>query len=82
LPLGEELSTQTAANSLGPLAAGVLEYEAHTLSFHYTGTHPRVLLKNLLDYQTRSGRAVNPLSTSRANRGNSGEYNKFDIAPP
>jgi excisionase family DNA binding protein len=52
LPLMEELSTQAAADLLGVSRQFfVRECEAHKLPFHYTGTHRRVLLKDLLDYK-------------------------------
>jgi excisionase family DNA binding protein len=54
LPLTEELSTQAAADLLGVSRQFfVRECEAHKLPFHYTGTHRRVLLKDLLDYKKR-----------------------------
>lgn len=52
LPLIEEMSTQAAADLLGVSRQFfVRECEAHKLPFHYTGTHRRVLLKDLLDYK-------------------------------
>lgn len=54
LPLTEELSTQAAADLLGVSRQFfVRECEAHKVPFHCTGTHRRVLLKDLLDYQKR-----------------------------
>lgn len=54
MPLMEELSTQAAADLLGVSRQFfVRECEAHKLPFHYTGTHRRVLLKDLLDYKKR-----------------------------
>lgn len=58
MPLTEELSTQAAANLLGVSRQFfVRECEAHKLPFHYTGTHRRVLLRDLLDYKKRRGQA-------------------------
>jgi len=58
LPLMEELSTQAAADLLGVSRQFfVRECEAHKLPFHYTGTHRRVLLKDLLDYKKRREQA-------------------------
>jgi excisionase family DNA binding protein len=52
LPMMEELSTQAAADFLGVSRQFfVRECEAHKLPFHCTGTHRRVLLKDLLDYK-------------------------------
>ena len=52
MPLMEELSTQAAADLLGVSRQFfVRECEAHKLPFHHTGTHRRVLLKDLLEYK-------------------------------
>jgi excisionase family DNA binding protein len=52
MPLMEELSTQAAADLLGVSRQFfVRECEAHKLPFHHTGTHRRVLLKDLLAYK-------------------------------
>jgi len=56
MPLTEELSAQAAANLLGVSRQFfVRECEALKLPFHYTGTHRRVLLRDLLDYKKRRG---------------------------
>jgi excisionase family DNA binding protein len=58
LPLMEELSTQAAADLLGVSRQFfVRECEANKLPFHHTGTHRRVLLKDLLDYKERREKA-------------------------
>ncbi len=58
LPLAEELSTQAAADFLGVSRQFfVRECEAGKVPFHNTGTHRRVLLKDVLDYQKQRSAA-------------------------
>jgi excisionase family DNA binding protein len=79
LPLLEELSTQAAADLLGVSRQFfVRECEAHKLPFHYTGTHRRVLLKDLLDYKERRGQARREAIVRIAHQSEElGEYDKF-----
>ena len=59
LPLTEELSTQAAADLLGVSRQFfVRECEAHKLPCHCSGTHRRVLLKDLLDYKSQHEQLV------------------------
>jgi excisionase family DNA binding protein len=52
MPVLEELSTQAAADLLGlSRQFFVRECEAGKLPFHHTGTHRRVLLKDVLEYK-------------------------------
>jgi excisionase family DNA binding protein len=79
LPLMEELSTQAAADLLGVSRQFfVRECEAHKLPFHYTGTHRRVLLKDLLDYKKRreQGRRESIVRIARQSE-ELGDYDKF-----
>ena len=79
LSLMEELSTQAAADLLGVSRQFfVRECEAHKLPFHYTGTHRRVLLKDLLNYKKRREQ-VRPEAIVRIARQSEelGEYDKF-----
>ncbi|MGO9562351.1 MAG: excisionase family DNA-binding protein [Candidatus Korobacteraceae bacterium] len=79
MPLMEELSTQAAADLLGVSRQFfVRECEAHKLPFHYTGTHRRVLLKDLLDYkrQRDQGRRQAIVDIARQSE-ELGEYDKF-----
>jgi len=58
LPVMERLSTQAAADFLGVSRQFfVRECEARKLPFHLVGTHRRVLLKDLLEYQERRDQA-------------------------
>jgi excisionase family DNA binding protein len=58
LSLAEELSTQASADLLGVSRQFfVRECEAHRLPFHFTGTHRRVFLKDLLDYKKQREQA-------------------------
>jgi excisionase family DNA binding protein len=79
LPLMEELSTQAAADLLGVSRQFfVRECEAHKLSFHYTGTHRRVLLKDLLDYKSRREQARRESIVRIARQSEElGDYDKF-----
>jgi excisionase family DNA binding protein len=79
LPLMEELSTQAAADLLGVSRQFfVRECEAHKLPFHYTGTHRRVLLKDILDYKKRREQARHEAIVSIARQSEElGEYDKF-----
>jgi len=82
MPLMEELSTQAAADLLGVSRQFfVRECEAHKLPFHYTGTHRRVLLKDLLDYKKRrdQGRRQALVDIARQSE-EIGEYDRF-ISP-
>lgn len=79
MPLMEELSTQAAADVLGVSHQFfVRECEAHKLSFHSTGTHRRVLLKDLLDYkkQREQARRESIARTARQSE-ELGECDKF-----
>ena len=79
LSLMEELSTQAAADLLGVSRQFfVRECEAHKLPFHYTGTHRRVLLKDLLNNKKRREQ-VRPEAIVRIARQSEelGEYDKF-----
>jgi len=79
LSLMEELSTQAAADLLGVSRQFfVRECEAHKLPFHYTGTHRRVLLKDLLNYK-KGREQVRPEAIVRIARQSEelGEYDKF-----
>jgi len=82
LPLMEELSTQAAADLLGVSRQFfVRECEAHKLPFHYTGTHRRVLLKDLLDYKKHREQARREAIVRIARESEElGEYDKF--VPP
>ena len=79
LPLMEELSTQAAADLLGVSRQFfVRECEAHKLPFHYTGTHRRVLLKDLLDYKKLREQARREAIVRIARQSEAlGEYAKF-----
>lgn len=79
LPLMEELSTQAAADLLGVSRQFfVRECEAHKLPFHYTGTHRRVLLKDLLDYRKRREQARREAIVRIARQSEKlGDYDKF-----
>ena len=82
LPLMEELSTQAAADLLGVSRQFfVRECEAHKLPFHYTGTHRRVLLKDLLEYKKQRELARRESIVRIARQSEElGEYDKF--VPP
>jgi excisionase family DNA binding protein len=82
LPLMEELSTQAAADLLGVSRQFfVRECEAHKLPFHYTGTHRRVLLKDLLEYKKRRDQARREAIRRMARQSEElGEYDRF--VPP
>jgi excisionase family DNA binding protein len=79
MPLMEELSTQAAADLLGiSRQFFVRECEAHKLPFHLTGTHRRVLLKDLLDYKKRREQARRESIVRIARQAEElGEYDKF-----
>jgi excisionase family DNA binding protein len=79
LPLMEELSTQAAADLLGVSRQFfVRECEAHKLPFHHTGTHRRVLLKDLLDYSRRREQARRDSIVRIARQSEElGDYDKF-----
>ncbi len=79
LPLMEELSTQAAADLLGVSRQFfVRECEAHKLPFHYTGTHRRVLLKDLLEYKKRRDQARREAIRRMARQSEElGEYDRF-----
>jgi len=56
----------------------VRECEAHKLPFHYAGTHRRVLLKDLLDYNKRRERARREAIVRIARKSEElGDYDKF-----
>lgn len=56
----------------------VRECEAHKLPFHYTGTHRRVLLKDLLDYTKRREQARREAVARIARQSEElGHYDKF-----
>ena len=82
LPLVEELSTQAAADLLGVSRQFfVRECEAHKLPFHYTGTHRRVFLKDLLDYKKQREQVRREAIVRIARQSEDlGDYNKF--VPP
>jgi excisionase family DNA binding protein len=79
MPLMEELSTQAAADLLGVSRQFfVRECEAHKLPFHYTGTHRRVLLKDLLDHKKQREQARREAITRIARHSEElGDYDKF-----
>ena len=79
LPLTEELSTQAAADLLGVSRQFfVRECEAHKLPFCYTGTHRRVLLKDLLDYKKQREQARRDSIVRIARQSEElGDYDKF-----
>ena len=79
IPLMEELSTQAAADFLGVSRQFfVRECEAHKLPFHYTGTHRRVLLKDLLDYKKKREQARRESIVRIARQSEElGDYDKF-----
>jgi excisionase family DNA binding protein len=79
MPLMEKLSTQAAANLLGiSRQFFVRECEAHKLPFHYTGTHRRVLLKDLLDYKKQREQARRESIVRIAQQSEEqGDYDKF-----
>ena len=79
LPLMEELSTQAAADLLGMSRQFfVRECEAHKLPFYYTGTHRRVLLKDLLDYKKQREQARREAIVRIARQSEElGDYDKF-----
>ncbi|HLO07082.1 MAG TPA: helix-turn-helix domain-containing protein [Terriglobales bacterium] len=79
LPLMEELSTQAAADLLGiSRQFFVRECEAHKLPFHYTGTHRRVLLRDLLDYKKQREQARREAIVRIARQSEElGDYDKF-----
>ena len=79
LPLMEELSTQAAADLVGiSRQFFVRECEAHKLPFHYTGTHRRVLLRDLLDYKKQREQARREAIVRIARQSEElGDYDKF-----
>jgi excisionase family DNA binding protein len=79
MPLMEELSTQAAAELLGVSRQFfVRECEAHKLPFHHTGTHRRVLLKDLLDYKKQREQARSESITRIARQSEElGDYDNF-----
>ena len=81
MPLTEELSTQAAANLLGVSRQFfVRECEAHKLPFHYTGTHRRVLLRDLLDYKKRRGQPRHQSIVRIAHQSEElGDYDRFSM---
>jgi excisionase family DNA binding protein len=82
LPLLEELSTQAAADLLGiSRQFFVRECEAGKLPFHHTGTHRRVLLKDLLEYKKKREQARREAIVRIARESEElGVYDKF--VPP
>jgi excisionase family DNA binding protein len=82
MPRTEDLSTQAAADLLGVSRQFfVRESEAHKLPFHYTGTHRRVLLKDLLGYKSQRKQARRGSIVRIARQSEElGDYGKF-IAP-
>lgn len=82
MPLMEELSTQAAADLLGVSRQFfVRECEAKKLPVHYTGTHRRVLLKDVLDYKKHREESRRKSITRIARQSEElGEYDKF--VPP
>jgi len=82
MPLMQELTTQAAADLLGiSRQFFVRECEAHKLPFHYTGTHRRVLLKDVLDYKKRREQARREAIVRIARQSEElGEFEKF--VPP
>lgn len=79
LPLTEELSTQAAADLLGVSRQFfVCECEAGKIPFHLTGTHRRVLLKDVLDYEKRRSAARRQALVDIARQSEEmGLYDKF-----
>ena|SRR5579872_6622391 len=79
LPLTEELSTQAAADLLGVSRQFfVRECEAHKLPFHYTGTHRRILLGDLLSYKKQREQARRESIVRIARQAEElGDYDKF-----
>jgi excisionase family DNA binding protein len=75
----EELSTQAAADFLGVSRQFVVrECEAGKIPFHHTGTHRRVLLKDVLDYQKSRSAARRAAITRIARQSEEmGLYEKF-----
>jgi len=82
MPLTEALSTQAAAISLEVSRQFfVRECEAHKLPCHYSGTHRRALLKDLLDYKSQREQARRDSVVRIARQSEElDDYNKF-IAP-
>lgn len=79
LPLMEELSTQAAADLLGiSRQFFVRECEAHKLPFHYTGTHRRVLLSDVLEYKKQRDQARRESIVRIARQSEElGDYDRF-----
>lgn len=79
VPLMEQLSTQAAADLLGVSRQFLVrELEARKIAFHYAGTHRRVYLKDVLDYQkerSQSRRASIDRMARQAEE--DGDYDKF-----
>ena len=83
IPVLQELTTQQAANLLGvsrPFLVGLLEHRE--IPFHKTGTHRRIYLKDLLDYQTRRDRERKRILDEIARKAAAeGDYDQLDVPP-
>lgn len=79
MPLTQELTTQAAADLLGVSRQFfVRECEAGKIRFHHTGTHRRVLLKDVLDYKKRREQTRRQAIIDIARQSEElGEYDKF-----
>jgi excisionase family DNA binding protein len=82
MPMMQELTTQAAADMVGVSRQFfVRECEAGKIPFHFTGTHRRVLLKDLLEYRKRRSEARKKAIVAIARR--SEELAAFDkFVPP
>lgn len=82
MPLMEKLTTRAAADLVGVSRQFfVRECEAGKIPFHHVGTHRRVLLKDVLEYQWRRGAARRAALVRLARESEQlGEYGKF--TPP
>lgn len=79
IPLAQQLTTQAAADLLGMSRQFfVRECEAGKIPFRHTGTHRRVLLKDVLDYKKRRGQGRRQAIVDIARQSEKlGDYDRF-----
>jgi excisionase family DNA binding protein len=79
VPLMEQLSTQAAADYLGVSRQFLVrELEAKKVPFHYAGTHRRVYLKDIIEYQKERTQARRASIDRMARKAEEvGDYDKF-----